>query len=177
MPTVFADAVGQTPGAGPVGHSQAWMPQRLTLPTSNPGRQNASAYSQRGRYLCSATLISLIMSENVKHQAEPMCQASSGTAHHVAQPACENFLYGFKAARRAARAANTARSPLLPLALPQRRRQRRSAGRENTEPRAAVDLGTVTRVQPRGVHAPAAELSRARQNPSRPSVTAGQPLL
>jgi hypothetical protein len=70
MPTVFADAVGQTPGAGPVGHSQAWMPQRLTLPTSNPGRQNASAYSQRGRYLCSATLISLIMSENVKHQAE-----------------------------------------------------------------------------------------------------------
>ena len=35
---------------------------------------------------------------------------------------CENFLYGFKAARRAARAANSARSPLLPLALPQRRR-------------------------------------------------------
>ena len=94
------------------------MPQRLTLPTSNPGRQNASAYSQRGRYLCSATLISLIMSENVKHQAEPMCQASSGTAHHVAQPACENFLYGFKAARRAARAAAAARSPPLPLDAP-----------------------------------------------------------
>ena len=35
---------------------------------------------------------------------------------------CENFLYGFKAARRAARAADSARSPLLPLALPQRRR-------------------------------------------------------
>ena len=30
-------------------------------------------------------------------------------------------------------------------------------------------------VQPRGVHAPAAELSKAGQNPSRPSVTAGQP--
>ena len=35
---------------------------------------------------------------------------------------CENFLYGFKAARRAARAADTTRSPQLPLALPQRRR-------------------------------------------------------
>ena len=33
-----------------------------------------------------------------------------------------------KAARRAARAAATARSPSLPLALPLRRRQRRSAG-------------------------------------------------
>ena len=35
---------------------------------------------------------------------------------------CAKFLYGFKAARRAARAANTVRSPQLPLALPQRRR-------------------------------------------------------
>ena len=45
---------------------------------------------------------------------------------------CENFLYGFKAARRAARAAATARSPTLPLALPLRRRQRRSAGAKST---------------------------------------------
>jgi hypothetical protein len=73
------------------------------------------------------------MSENVKHQAEPMCQASSGTAHHVAQPACENFLYGFKAARRAARAANSARSPLLPLALPQQRRLTPVGWREKAE--------------------------------------------
>ena len=36
---------------------------------------------------------------------------------------CANYLYGFKAARRAARAANTARTPQLPLALPLRRRQ------------------------------------------------------
>jgi hypothetical protein len=36
---------------------------------------------------------------------------------------CEYFLYVFKAARRAARAADSARSPLLPLALPQRRRR------------------------------------------------------
>ena len=35
---------------------------------------------------------------------------------------CENSLYGFKAARQAARAAASARSPQLPLALPQRRR-------------------------------------------------------
>ena len=41
-----------------------------------------------------------------------------------------------KAARRAARAAATARTPSLPLALPLRRRQRRSAGAKN-EMRAA----------------------------------------
>ena len=41
---------------------------------------------------------------------------------------CADLLYTFKAARRAARAANTARTPQLPLALPLRRRQRRSAG-------------------------------------------------
>jgi hypothetical protein len=41
---------------------------------------------------------------------------------------CADFLGGFKAARRAARAANSARSPQLPLALPLRRRQRRLAG-------------------------------------------------
>ena len=35
---------------------------------------------------------------------------------------CENFLYGFKAARRAARAVDAARTPPLPLALPLRRR-------------------------------------------------------
>ena len=41
---------------------------------------------------------------------------------------CENFLYGFKAARRAARAAASAPWPSLPLALPLRPGQRRSAG-------------------------------------------------
>ena len=55
---------------------------------------------------------------------------------------CENFLYGFKAARRAARAANSARSPSLPLALPLRRRQRRSAGAKSTRLRAAVTYGS-----------------------------------
>jgi hypothetical protein len=43
-------------------------------------------------------------------------------------PDLMSFLYGFKAARRAARAAATERTPPLPLALPLRRRQRRSAG-------------------------------------------------
>jgi hypothetical protein len=53
---------------------------------------------------------------------------------HVWVPhVCENFLYGFKAARRAARAANSARSPLLPLALPQRRRLTPVGWREKTE--------------------------------------------
>ena len=38
---------------------------------------------------------------SVKHQAELMCQASSGTAHAAPRrPArcCDNFLYGFKGA-------------------------------------------------------------------------------
>jgi hypothetical protein len=39
----------------------------------------------------------------------------------------ENHLCLFKAARRAARAAATARTPPLPLPLPLRRRQRRAA--------------------------------------------------
>jgi hypothetical protein len=43
-------------------------------------------------------------------------------AHHsnytTATNSCENFLYSFKAARRAARVANTARMPPLSLALP-----------------------------------------------------------
>ena len=39
--------------------------------------------------------------------------------------------------------------------------------------RAAVDRQQLPGAQPRGVHAPAAELSRVGQNPSRPSVTAG----
>ena len=47
---------------------------------------------------------------------------------------CADLLYTFKAARRAARAAATARSPQLPLALPLRRRQRRSAGAKSMEP-------------------------------------------
>ena len=75
---------------------------------------------------------------SVKHQTEPMCQASSGTAHERAG-ICANFLYVFKAARRAARAADTARSPLLPLALPLRRRRRRSAGAKAERQRAAID--------------------------------------
>ena len=41
---------------------------------------------------------------------------------------CENFLYGFKAARGAARAAASAPWPSLPLPLPLRPGQRRSAG-------------------------------------------------
>ena len=39
---------------------------------------------------------------------------------------CDNYLYGFKAGRRAARAAASARTPPLSLPLPLRRRQRRA---------------------------------------------------
>jgi len=56
---------------------------------------------------------------------DPLCRPY---ADPCADPLCADFLYGFKAARRAARAAASARSPSLTLALPLRRRQRRSAG-------------------------------------------------
>ena len=46
---------------------------------------------------------------------------------------CENLLYVFKAARRAARAANTAATPGPPLELQAGRAQRRSAGAKNRE--------------------------------------------
>ena len=54
--------------------------------------------SSTARYLCSATLNSHGMSRSVKHQTEPLCKASSGTAHSSAPGACDNFLYGFKGA-------------------------------------------------------------------------------
>src|SRR2546423_690067 len=78
----------------------------------------------------------------VKHQVKPLCQPSVGVGHPSPTPACENFLYGFKAARRAARPAATARTPPLPLTLPLRRRQRRSAG--------AKDRSTFGPPPPRG---------------------------
>ena len=104
---------------------------------------------------------------------EPVPPGPDLSVRRSAAPLCENFLYGFKAARRAARAANTARTPPLPLALPLRRRQRRSAGAK------ARNSGRLTYSKAHqcglGVPAPAGGLSGARQNPSRPSVTAGQP--
>ena len=69
MPTDFADAVGQTPGAGPVGHSRARMPQRLT-PTGQqpwaPERQRLLP-ARRGTLLGHAQL--------PQHERE--CQASN----------------------------------------------------------------------------------------------------
>ena len=51
---------------------------------------------------------------------------------------CADFLYVFKAAHRAARAADSARTSPLPLALTLRRRQRQSAGAKTREPRAPM---------------------------------------
>ena len=96
------------------------------------------------------------------------------TTGRTADTPCKNFLYGFKAARRAARAADSARSPSLPLTLPLRRRRRRSAGAKSVRlgPPMTYESSNGSAA---GVPAPAAELSGAGQNPSRPSVTAGQP--
>ena len=79
---------------------------------------------------------------------------------------------------RAARAANSARSPLLPLAFPQRRRKTPVGWRERRETFGPSLTGSSYQaLSHQGVHAPAVELSKAGQNPSRPSVTAGQPRL
>jgi hypothetical protein len=76
---------------------------------------------------------------------------------------CENFLYGFKAARRAARAAASASWPTLTLTLPLRPDQRRSAGAKD-KARAAQHVASFT-VHAGVVPAPAARLSGAGQNP------------
>ena len=73
---------------------------------------------------------------------------------------CENFLYGFKAARRAARAAASAHSPSLPL----RRRQRRSAGAMSEAGRAASGTASFGDAGG-GVPAPAAGIVRGRSEP------------
>jgi hypothetical protein len=62
----------------------------------------------------------------VKHQMKPPCQPSVGVGHPPLVTSCEKFLYGFKAARRAARAAASAPRPSLSLA---RRSGRANAGR------------------------------------------------
>jgi hypothetical protein len=81
-----------------------------------------------------------------------------------------------RAARRAARAADTARTPSLPLAL---RNGGANAGRleRKAESRAAIDMQQAPEFRPEAVPMlPLSILSGARQNPSRPSVAAGQPL-
>ena len=62
---------------------------------------------------------------SVKHVLGLIRKASGGTRQ---SGICENFLYVFKAARWAARAAHAATSPALPLALSLRRARRRLAG-------------------------------------------------
>jgi len=60
-----------------------------------------------------------------------LCLADSlARPHRTTSPGlpCENLLYGFKAARRAARAADSAPVPSLTLPLPLRPGRRRSAG-------------------------------------------------
>ena len=86
---------------------------------------------------------------------------------------CENFLYAFKAARRAARAAATAPWPSLPLALPLRPGQRRSAGAKD-EMRAARQTASFI-CAGRSSLLPLPDCPGLGQNLSRPSVAAGQP--
>src|SRR5215813_15560914 len=68
---------GASPAPGRKGEPS---PYGEPSPTTPATRTPAPAASKT-RYLCSATLNSHSISGNVKHQAEPKCQASSGTAH------------------------------------------------------------------------------------------------
>jgi len=98
--------------------------------------------------------------------------ATNTRCRSVPRSPCENFLYGFKAARRAARAAASAPWPSLPLALPLRPGQRRSAGAKRRD----AGRSTYSEFTCAGSSLlPLPGLSGAGQNPSRPSVTAGQP--
>ena len=84
----------------------------------------------------------------------PVCLPA---VYRLSTGVCENFLYRFKAARWAARAANSARSPLLPLALPQRRRKTPVGWREYPSKRGAA-------LAERSVHRPGGgQLSRSWQ--------------
>ena len=76
---------------------------------------------------------------------------------------CADFLYGFKAARRAARTAAAARSPSLPLTLPLRRRQRRATGAKSRKP-GRLTYSKSHRCR-RNVPAPAARIVRGRSEP------------
>jgi hypothetical protein len=114
------------------------------------------------------------------------CNASSEvTAAHIKRSRAER-------AERLASPVRTfctvSRRPTGPLAPPTRRARLRSHWRSRY---GGANAGWLARkaetfgppmtyssypgVRPRGVHAPAAELSKTGQNPSRPSVTAGQP--
>ena len=68
----------------PIAPSKACTLRRFSLYFSGDlGHRNTAGTSRTAWYLHSVTLSFHGMSESVKHQAEPMCQASSGTAHRV----------------------------------------------------------------------------------------------
>ena len=107
----------------------------------------------------------------VKHQA-----GQDSPAQVLPRSLCENFLYGFKAAPRGRSRRRHSAHASAPAGAPATAAPTPVGWREGQETfGAAVDRQRLPEVRPRGVHAPAAELSKAGQNPSRPSVTAGQP--
>ena len=89
---------------------------------------------------------------------------------------CENFLYVFKAAPRGRSRRRHGAQAVTPAATPATAGPTPVGWRERRETFGPPLTGSSYRELSRGgVHAPAAELSKAGQNPSRPSVTAGQP--
>jgi hypothetical protein len=99
---------------------------------------------------------------------------SSRPARPAAESLCKLSVRLFKAARRAARAADLARSPLLPLALPQRRRKTLVGWREDLR-FAGPPLADQSARRPGGGHGEAGVgsyreqvCSRTRYCPARP---------
>jgi hypothetical protein len=104
------------PRAVPLGHSQAWMLQRLTPTDQQP-------WAPEHQRLLLAWPVSLLghaqlsqHERSVKHQAEPMCKASSGTAHGPDLGRVQTFC-------------TVSRRPAGPLAPPPRRTRLRSRWR------------------------------------------------
>jgi hypothetical protein len=70
-------------------------PAAHPIPPGDLGHRNPASTSSTARYLCSVTLKSHSMNGSVKHQAEPMCKASSGTTHIAKVGAVKDFITWF----------------------------------------------------------------------------------
>jgi hypothetical protein len=157
------------------------------LHDGSPGTDRGRAWtSSSARHLRSATLSSHSMNGSVTHQTKPKCQASSGTAHELQLP---RAVPSPASSPRVRTFCTFSRRPAGPLAPPPRRARLRSrwrsrygdanAGRLARKCRDAgppLHVQQLPGLQPRGVHAPAAKLSEAAQNPSRAPTASAPPI-
>ena len=139
--------------------------------------QSDAPRKRRTRATETRPLSQITRRKNVARQSPEDTCLSRLSSRLSKSPACEKFLYGFKAARWAARAAASARSPSLPLTLPLRRRPTPGRLARKSRKPGRLTYSKLHRRRQGTSLLPLPELSGASQNPSRPSVTAGQPHL